>query len=157
MLPSHSQPKARNNMAFNPADYEQNSKPERRVVAPGKHKVTIQSVAYDASKGTIEVTYETSDRATIRGWYPVEGPRGWITAGLLKAVGWPHAIEESSQRSRDEALLGQELEIVVAVETWQGKERSKVKYTNRLPGKIDRSASDQPAPAADDDGDDIPF
>ena len=93
-----------------------------------------------------------------RALHPVEGPRGWITAGLLKAVGWPHAIEESSQVSRDEALLGQELEIVVAVETWQGKERSKVKYTNRLPGKIDRSASDQSAPAqADDDGDDIPF
>ena len=112
-------------------------------------------VGYDQSKGTIEVTYETADRASIRGWYPVEGPRGFITANLLKAVGWPHAIEESSQVSRDEALLGQELEIVVAVETWQGKERSKVKYTNRLPGTSDRSASDQSAP--DDDGDDIPF
>jgi hypothetical protein len=144
-------------MAFNPKDYERDSKPERRVVALGKHKVTIQTVSYDASKGTIEVTYETADRATIRGWYPVEGPRGWITAGLLKAVGWPHAIEESSQVSRDEALLGQELEIVVVVEEWQGKQRRKVKYTNRLPGKIDRSASDQPAHVADDDGDDIPF
>jgi hypothetical protein len=145
-------------MAFNPKDYERDSKPERRVVAPGKHRVTIQMVGYDQSKGTIEVTYETADRASIRGWYPVEGPRGFITANLLKAVGWPHAIEESSQVSRDEALLGQELEIVVAVETWQGKERSKVKYTNRLPGTSDRSASDQPAPAqADDDGDDIPF
>ena len=61
-------------MAFNPADYERDNKPERRVVAPGKHKVTIQSVSYDASKATIEVTYETADRATIRGWYPVEGP-----------------------------------------------------------------------------------
>lgn len=142
-------------MAFNPKDYEQDSKPERRVVAPGKHRVTIQMVSYDQSKGTIEVTYETADRANIRGWYPVEGPRGWITAGLLKAVGWPHAIEESSQVSRDNALLGQKLEIVVAVETWQGKERSKVKYTNRLPGTVDRSASDQPAQA--DDGDDIPF
>jgi len=142
-------------MAFNPADYERDSKPERRVVPPGKHRVTIQSVNYDASKGTIEVTYETADRATIRGWYPISGTRAWITASLLKAVGWRHAIEESSQVSRDEALLGQELEIVVAVETWQGKERSKVKYTNRLPGVSDRSASDQPAP--DDDGDDIPF
>ena len=145
-------------MAFNPADYERDSKPERRVVAPGKHRVTIQMVDYDAGKETLVVTYETADRATIRGWYPVSGTRAWITASLLKAVGWRHAIEESSQVSRDEALLGQELEIVVAVETWQGKERSKVKYTNRLPGKIDRSASDQPAPAAaDDDGDDIPF
>jgi hypothetical protein len=144
-------------MAFNPKDYERDSKPERRVVAPGKHCVTIQMVSYDHSKGTIEVTYKTTDRVSIRGWYPVEGPRGWITAGLLKAVGWPNAIEESSQVSLDEALLGQELEIVVAVETWQGKERSKVKYTNRLPGKIDRSASDQPAPAQADDGDDLPF
>ena len=144
-------------MAFNPKDYERDSKPERRVVAPGKHRVTIQMVSYDQSKGTIEVTFETADRASIRGWYPVEGPRGWITAGLLKAVGWPHAIEESSQVSRDEALLGQELEIVVAVETWQGKERSKVKYTNRLPGTSDRSASDQSTPAQADDGDDIPF
>ena len=145
-------------MAFNPADYERDSKPERRVVPPGKHRVTIQMVDYDASKETLAVTFESADRATIRGWYPVSGTRAWITASLLKAVGWRHAIEESSQVSRDEALLGQELEIVVAVETWQGKERSKVKYTNRLPGKIDRSASDQPAPvAADDDGDDIPF
>jgi len=142
-------------MAFNPADYERDSKPERRVVPPGKHRATIQMVDYDASKETLVVTYETSDRATIRGWYPVSGTRAWITASLLKAVGWRHAIEESSQVSRDEALLGQELEIVVAVETWQGKERSKVKYTNRLPGLSDRSASDQPAP--DDDGDDIPF
>ena len=45
-------------MAFNPADYERDSKPERRVVPPGKHRVTIQSVNYDASKGTIEFTYE---------------------------------------------------------------------------------------------------
>lgn len=142
-------------MAFNPADYEQTSKPERRVMPPGKHRVTIQTVDYDASKATLAVTFEASDRATIRGWYPVEGPRGWITAGLLKAVGWFHAIEESSQRSRDEALLGQELEIVVVVEEWQGKQRSKVKYTNRLPGTVNRSASDQPA--SDDDGDDIPF
>jgi len=142
-------------MAFNPADYERDSKPERRVVPPGKHRVTIQTVDYDASKETLVVTYETPDRATIRGWYPVSGTRAWITASLLKAVGWRHAIEESSQVSRDEALLGQELEIVVAVETWQGKERSKVKYTNRLPTTVNRSASDQPAP--DDDGDDIPF
>ena len=142
-------------MAFNPADYERDSKPERRVVPPGKHRATIQMVDYDASKETLVVTYETSDRATIRGWYPVSGTRAWITASLLKAVGWRHAIEESSQVSRDEALLGQELEIVVAVETWQGKERSKVKYTNRLPTTVNRSASDQPAP--DDEGDDLPF
>lgn len=145
-------------MAFDPKDYDRDSKPERRVVAPGKHRVTIQMVSYDASKGNIEVTYEAANKASIRGWYPVEGPRGWITAGLLKAVGWPHAIEESSQASRDKALLGQELEIVVAIEEWQGKQRSKVKYTNRLPGTSDRSASDQSAPAqVDNDGDDIPF
>lgn len=145
-------------MAFNPKNYDRDSKPERRVVAPGKHRVTIQTVSYDASKGNIEVTFELAYGASIRGWYPVEGPRGWITAGLLKAVGWPHVIEESSQVSLDEALLGQKLDIVVAVEEWQGKQRSKVKYTNRLLGTSDRSAPDQSAPAqADDNGDDIPF
>jgi len=143
-------------MAFDPSAYP--DKPRqgggRQVIQPGKHRVTIQAVEWDSMKATLAVTFAAGD-ATIRGWYPAEGPRAWLLAGLLRAVGWPHTIEPKSSRSTDRALLGQELEIVVAVETWQGKERSKVKYTNRLPTTVNRSASDQPAP--DDDGDDIPF
>lgn len=142
-------------MAFDPSAYEKSDRPDRRVVPPGKHRVTIQSVDWDSMKATLAVTFESADKTTIRGWYPTEGARGWITANLLKAVGWPHAIEEASAQSRNQALLGQELEIVVVEEEWQGKARMKVKYTNKLPNTPIRSAPDQIAQA--DDGDDIPF
>jgi hypothetical protein len=145
-------------MPFDPNAFD--NKPRsggRQTVPPGKHRVTVQSVTWDDIKAQLEVTFSVGD-ATIRGWYPVEGPRAWLLAGLLKAVGWPHVIEPKSSRSVDQALLGQELEIVVVENEWQGKVRTQVKYTNRLPGTSDRPAPDAvPAVDNDDELDDIPF
>ncbi len=145
-------------MAFDPNAYP--DKPRqggtRQVIQPGKHRATIQNVEWDSMKATLAVTFAAGD-ATIRGWYPAEGPRAWLLAGLLRAVGWPHTIEPQSSRSTDRALLGQELEIVVVKDEWNGKERMQVRYTNRLPGTVDRPA---PTDAPDDDAqpdDDIPF
>ena len=145
-------------MAFDPSAYP--DKPRtgggRQVIQPGKHRATIQNVEWDSMKATLAVTF-AAGAATIRGWYPAEGPRAWLLAGLLRAVGWPHLIEPQSSRSTDRALLGQELEIVVTEDEWQGKRRVQVRYTNRLPGTVDRPA---PTDAPDDDAqpdDDIPF
>lgn len=131
--------------------------PGRAVLAPGKHRVQIVSVEWDEMKASLAVTFASLSvgGASIRAWFPAEGPRAWLLANLLRAVGWPHPIDPRSSRSTRQALDEQELEVVVVQDEWQGKQRSKVKYTNRLPGTVDRSASDQPAP--DDDGDDIPF
>jgi len=130
-------------MAFDPSAYPDKPRTSgtRQVVQPGKHRATIQNVEWDSMKATLAVTFSAGD-ATIRGWYPAEGPRAWLLAGLLRAVGWPHLIEPQSSRSTDRALLGQELEIVVVKDEWNGKERVQVRYTNRLPGTVDR-----PAPA----------
>jgi hypothetical protein len=145
-------------MAFDPNAYPDKPRTSggRQVIQPGKHRVTVQAVEWDSMKATLEVTFSAGD-AAIRGWYPSEGPRAWLLAGLLRAVGWPHTIEPQSSRSTDRALLGQELEIVVTEDEWQGKRRVQVKYTNRLPGTSDRPA---PTDAPDDDAqpdDDIPF
>lgn len=149
-------------MSFNPADYPDKSpgmSETRPSVKPGKHLVKIQSVAYDPSKQTLAVTFEdANDGATIRGWYPTEkgNPRGWITRDLCKAVRWPHTFEQSSQKSRDHVFVGQQLEIVVIEDEWQGKIRLKVKYTNRLPGVVElRPVPDQNEPEDEDDG--FPF
>ena len=135
-------------MAFNPADYPERSlsgpTPTARI-QPGKHHVKIISVDFDSSKQTLAVTFSALDNgATIRGWYPTSGARGWITRDLCKAVRWPHTFEETSPASRDHVLLNQELQIVVVEEDWEGKTRLKVKYTNRLAGFVEnRSAPDQ--------------
>jgi len=135
-------------MAFNPADYPERSlsgpTPTARV-QPGKHHVKIIGVDFDSSKQTLAVTFQALDNgATIRGWYPTSGARGWITRDLCKAVRWPHTFEETSPASREHVLLNQELQIVVAEEEYEGKTRLKVKYTNRLAGSFEnRSAPDQ--------------
>jgi len=144
-------------MPFDPNAFD--NKPRtggRQTVLPGKHRATVQSVTWNDIKAQLECTFSVG-YSTIRGWYPVEGPRAWLLAGLLKAVGWPHVIEPKSSRSVDQALRGQELESVVVENEWNGKTNSQVKYTNRLPGTVDRPA---PTDAPDDDAqpdDDIPF
>lgn len=146
-------------MAFNPADYPEGSlsrsTPTARI-QPGKHHVKIASVDFDSSKLTLAVTFESLDNgATIRGWYPTEGARGWITRDLCKAVRWPHTFEQTSPASREHVFLNQELQIVVAEEEWEGKSRLKVKYTNRLSGFVEnRSAPDQSETLEDTE---IPF
>lgn len=146
-------------MAFNPSDYPEHSlsgPTPRARIQPGKHHVKITGVDFDASKLTLAVTFQSLDNgATIRGWYPTEGKRGWITRDLCKAVRWPHIFEETSVASREHVLLNQELQIVVAEEEWEGKTRLKVKYTNRLAGFVEnRSAPDQSETLEDTE---IPF
>lgn len=146
-------------MAFNPADYPERSPsgstPTARI-QPGKHHVKITGVDFDSSKSTLAVTFQSLDNGgTIRGWYPTEGARGWITRDLCKAVRWPHTFEETSPASREHVLLNQELQIVVVEEEWEGKSRLKVKYTNRLVGFVEnRSAPDQSETLEDTE---IPF
>ena len=71
-------------MPFDPNAYD--TKPRsgggRQTIQPGKHRVTIQSVTWDDIKAQLEVTFAAGD-ATIRGWYPAEGPRAWLLASLL--------------------------------------------------------------------------
>ena len=120
-------------MPFDPNAYD--TKPRngggRQTIQPGKHRVTIESVKWDDIKAQLEVTFAAGD-ATIRGWYPAEGPRAWLLATLLRAVGWPHIIEPKSSRSVDQALLGQQLEIVVVDNEWQGKMRTQDRKSTRL-------------------------
>jgi hypothetical protein len=88
----------------------------------------------------------------------VEGTRGFVTANLLRAVGWNAPFEPNDATSRHHVLLGQELQIVVETSEYAGKNRTQVRWTNRLPGLVDRSASDQSAPAAAlSEDDDLPF
>lgn len=131
----------------------------RAVLAPGKHRVQIVFVEWDELKATLAVTFAALSvgGASIRAWFPVEGPRAWLLANLLRAVGWPHAIDPRSSRSTGQALDGQELEVVVVENEWQGKTRSQVKYTNRLPGTFDRPAPTTPDDAGAEADDDIPF
>ena len=143
-------------MPFDPNAYpEKRAGSGRAAIQPGKHRVLIQSAEWDSLKSTLAVTFAAGD-ATIRGWYPTEGPRAWLLASLLRAVGWPHAIEPSSERSVYRALVGAELEIVVVQDEWNGKSRLQVKYCNRLPSTVDRPAPDVVDDAAEAD-DDIPF
>ena len=148
-------------MAFNPNAFPEKSKPSggggSRMIADGKHRVTIEDVQWDGGRDQLVVTFSNGG-GTIRGWYPVEGTRAFVTANLLRAVGWNAEFEPSDSNSRNHVLLGQELQIVVETSEYAGKNRTQVRWTNRLPGLADRSASDQPAPApALFEDDDLPF
>jgi hypothetical protein len=130
-----------------------------RVLPVGRHRVQIVSVEWDDLKATLAVTFAEPSGAgrSIRAWYPVEGPRAWLLATLLRAVGWPHAIDPRSSRSTGQALDGQELEVVVVENEWQGKVRTQVRYTNRLPTTSDRPEMTESPDDAPDADDDIPF
>ena len=148
-------------MAFNPNAFPEKTKATggggSRMIAPGKHRVSIENVEWDGPRDQLVVTFSNGD-ATIRGWYPVEGTRGFVTANLLRAVGWNAEFEPSDSNSRNHVLLGQELQIVVETSEYAGKVRTQVRWTNRLPGLADRSVADQPAPApALFEDDELPF
>lgn len=140
-------------MPFNPNDY-----PERpntgggtsRFLPPGRHRVTVTQIE---PGNPVVVTFSRADGVSRKAWLPTSGGAAFKFANLLRAVGWPHAVDEESAEDLSRVLCGIALEIVVADETYNGKTEAKVKFTNRLPGTTDRAPGGTPPPAPYDEND----
>lgn len=135
--------------------FDPNSYPEKpgtgggsKFLPVGKHRVTITQIE---PGDTVVITFSRADGVTRRAWYPTDGGAAFKFANLLRAVGWPHAVDEQSADELERVLGGVPLEIVVADETYLGKTETRVKWTNRLPGTPDREPRTGEAPTAADD------
>lgn len=158
------------NYSFDPNDYGNNSGGSGGNLIPnGKHIVRV--IDHELSEtssglGQVIVTFEDRDGRTRKAWLICEGRAGFQFAALCTACGWTSQLDLSKPGMIKRAIYGQDVEIVVKDETYNGETRPKVKYINKAPagsggsygggsGHIqgDPRGDDPPAP----NDDDIPF
>lgn len=104
-----------------------------QLTTPGTYECTVTSAVVDDSEPTkpvLVLEYATSDSHTIRSWNYLHGGAFQITLDMLRAV---FGFDDNFDTVEGQTV-GKPCSIVVDNETYNGKTRLRVKFTNRIGG-----------------------